>query len=195
MEKDKRLKRVWNGMMQRCNNPSNPSYRSYGEKGIFVCEEWHDYEKFKEWAMESGYDEDAPYGQCTIERKNVNGGYCPENCCWATMEQQSLNKTSNRIIEYNGEKKTAKEWADEFGVNYHTLISRLNVCGYSPEKALTKRYCRGKLITFNGETHNIPEWAEILGINYWTLCSRVQKEDFDPQTDFIKEDKRRKGDN
>ena len=62
-------------------------------------------------------------------------------------------------------------------------------------KALTKRCCRGKLITFNGETHNIPEWAEILGINYWTLCSRVQKEDFDPQTDFIKEDKRRKGDN
>lgn len=195
MKKDKRLRRVWNGMMQRCNNPSNPSYRSYGERGIFVCEEWHDYEKFKEWAMKSGYDEDAPYGQCTIEMKNVNIGYCPENCCWATMEQQSLNKTSNRIIEYNGEKKTAKEWSDELGVNYRTLISRLNVCGYSPEKALTKRCCRGKLITFNGETHNIPEWAEILGINYWTLCSRVQKEDFDPQTDFIKEDKRRKGDN
>ena len=192
MPENRRLRRVWRGMIQRCNNPSHISYHSYGGRGITVCKEWYDYKIFEEWAIRTGYDKTAPYGKCTLERIDVNKGYCPENCCWATIKQQNLNKTSSHIIEYNGEKKTAKEWADQLGINYHTLIGRFNICGYSPEKAFIKRHCKGKLITFNGETHNIPEWSKILGINYWTLYSRTQKEDFDPKTDFIKEDKRRK---
>jgi len=81
-----RIYYTWSSMMQRCHNSNARAYKNYGGRGIRVCEEWHDAESFIKWAMANGYSDDL-----TIERKNVNGNYCPENCIFATRMQQARN--------------------------------------------------------------------------------------------------------
>ena len=79
-------------MKKRCENPNCASYKWYGAKGVIVCEEWHDYTKFKEWALSSGYDDTAKKGDCTIDRINPYGNYEPSNCRWVNMKVQANNK-------------------------------------------------------------------------------------------------------
>lgn len=91
-----RLYFVWNTMKGRCNNPNNQKYKDYGGRGIKVCDEWaNDFMSFYIWAMNNGYDPDAPYGVTTIDRIDVNGDYCPDNCQWVDMKTQSQNKRAN----------------------------------------------------------------------------------------------------
>lgn len=104
-----RLYEVWFAMMSRCTKTENKAYQDYGGRGIKVCDEWKDFLKFKEWADKTGYDENAPRGQYTIDRIDNNGNYCPENCQWKTMLEQANNKRNTRMIEYNGEKKSILE--------------------------------------------------------------------------------------
>ena len=133
-----RLYGVWCGMKGRCYYQGNKNYKNYGGRGITVCDEWkNSYENFKEWAMSNGYQPDAPRGGCTIERIDVNGNYCPENCMWKTIKEQENNKTDNHFVEYQGETHTVSEWARILGIAYNTLLNRINH-GWSIERALTE---------------------------------------------------------
>lgn len=122
---------VWWAMISRCKNPNNKSYKNYGGRGIRVCDEWTDSSKFFEWAIKNGYAEGL-----TIERIDVNGGYEPSNCTWIPKEKQARNKTNNRMIEINGERKCLAQWCEEYGVDYFTVHQRICKLGWSPEKAL-----------------------------------------------------------
>ena len=80
-------------MKTRCYNPNNKRFKDYGGRGIVVCDEWkNDFSIFQKWALENGYDANAPFGQCTIDRIDVNGNYEPSNCRWITMAAQQKNK-------------------------------------------------------------------------------------------------------
>ena len=128
-----RLYREWRAMINRCYCSTWKHYSNYGGRGIKVCDEWRDsFEAFRDWALVNGYQDDL-----SIDRVNVNGNYEPSNCRWATIKQQANNTRNSRFLEYNGEIKTVKEWADELGLNYNTLYSRITTKGWSVEKALT----------------------------------------------------------
>jgi hypothetical protein len=83
-----RLRRIYNGMTQRCYNPNSTNYANYGARGISICNEWLDSrDLFIIWALENGYSNDL-----SIDRIDVNGNYEPSNCRWATWEVQASNR-------------------------------------------------------------------------------------------------------
>lgn len=95
--KGTRLYRVWQGMRERCSNPKHSSYYLYGGRGISVCQDWeYNYVSFRDWALSSGYDETAKRGDCTLDRIDPNGNYCPENCRWVSMLVQSNNRRNHK---------------------------------------------------------------------------------------------------
>lgn len=106
-----RLYGIWKSMKHRCNNPNDSHYGTYGGKGISICDEWNDYKCFKDWAYKHGYDEDAEYGECTLDRIDNDGNYEPSNCRFVNRLIQANNTSKNHIIELNGHKMTIAEFA------------------------------------------------------------------------------------
>ena len=106
-----RLYGIWKSMKRRCNSPKDSRYESYGGRGIKVCDEWKNYENFKEWAYSNGYDETAKFGNCTIDRIDNDGDYSPENCRWVDRITQANNTSRNRYVEFEGQKLTIAEFA------------------------------------------------------------------------------------
>ena len=126
-----KLYHIWNSMIQRCENSKDKHYHLYGAEGKTVCDEWHDFQAFYDWAMANGYKEGL-----TIERIDGTKGYSPENCRWATKKEQANNTRRNHLITYNGKTQTMAQWADEYKIKYKTLNSRINTLKGDIERAL-----------------------------------------------------------
>lgn len=131
-----RLYQIYVHMCRRCYYEKYVLYHRYGGRGITVCDEWlNSYESFKEWALKNGYDYNAPKGQCTIDRINNDGNYEPNNCRWATIKEQSNNKSQNVLLTANGETHNMQQWADILGTKHATLESRYRR-GWSDERII-----------------------------------------------------------
>ena len=122
---NKRLYGVWAAMKRRCYNSNNSKYPAYGGRGIKVCDEWQRFEPFYKWSIANGYDENADFGKCTLDRINVNGDYCPSNCRWVTAKEQGNNTRVNRIITIDGVSRTYTQWEDAMGFPHKTISQRV----------------------------------------------------------------------
>lgn len=120
---------LWKSMIQRCTNPRNPSYSSYGGRGIGVCDRWRTYALF---ASDMG---PRPAG-ATLDRIDNDRGYDPGNVRWASRKEQALNRYTTRLITYRGKVKPISEWARSAGLGSNTLGRRLDH-GWSMHRALT----------------------------------------------------------
>ena len=127
----RRLYHTWVHMIARCEKPKDAAYKDYGGRGIRVCDEWHDFEKFAKWAISNGYK-----GTLTIDRIDNSGDYCPENCKWSTKIEQENNKRTNRPVTINGITKNLVQWCNLYGINRNTVQSRLRY-GWDIESAIT----------------------------------------------------------
>lgn len=138
-ETNTRLYGIWCGIKQRTSpNADKRHKKDYYLRGIRVCDEWaNSFEEFRDWALANGYDENAPFGECTIDRIDNDGNYCPDNCRWISNKEQARNKSNNRNYTYNGETHNITDWARKLDVSEDMLRERLVVLGWDIEKALT----------------------------------------------------------
>lgn len=164
---------VWKAMMRRCYEASETGYHNYGGAGIVVCELWHDFKNFYA-------DMGAPQDGMSIDRIDPSGSYSPENCRWATRQEQNRNKKFHIYLEHNGEKKLLVEWAEELGVEESALRTRKNM-GWTDEAILTTPIGpsvadRLVMIEFQGEQMCLKDWARKTGISYGILKDRHAKQ-------------------
>jgi hypothetical protein len=124
---------TWSAMRRRCYNKNCQSYPRYGGRGITVCDRWqYSFENFF-------YDMGNPPSGMSLERRDNNKGYSPDNCCWATLEQQGNNTRRNVAVIAFGETKTYAEWErdERCVVSRSTLRSRMTRDKWPAEKAIT----------------------------------------------------------
>jgi len=121
--------RTWKHVTQRTTNPKAIRYADYGGRGVTLCDRWAN--NFENFLEDMGL---KPSPKHSIERKDNDLGYSPENCYWATAKEQSRNTRKNRFVTYKGATKCVGEWSEILGINYGTLLSRLN----SPKLSITQ---------------------------------------------------------
>lgn len=114
------LYKIYDGMVQRCYNEKSTRYNNYGGRGIKVCRRWK--ESIQNFIDDMG---DRPSLNHTLDRKDVNGDYTPENCKWATYTEQNRNQTNNVYLSYLGEEKLLIEWCEFLDLNYSEVYNRL----------------------------------------------------------------------
>lgn len=125
-----RLYRIWVNMHNRCYNEKHDSFQWYGKKGVTICNEWHNFIPFREWALSNGYND-----KLSIDRISSAGNYEPKNCRWKTQKEQMNNVSSNHIIEHQGIKYTMAEFSDNHGLNYWTVNNRIRA-GWSLKRII-----------------------------------------------------------
>jgi hypothetical protein len=124
---------AWQNMKRRCDDPKNNRYAIYGGRGIAYDPCWKQFLNFKA-DMEETWQRGL-----TLERKDVNGNYCKDNCKWATRKEQMRNKRANHRLTLNGVCKSVAEWAEALKVTDSAIQYRLKQ-GWSVEDTLTKPF-------------------------------------------------------
>lgn len=133
MVKKTKLKQAWKDMQRRCSDHKQHNYHRYGGRGIKVCQEWVDsFESFEKWAWNNGFDYDL-----TLDRRDTDKNYSPDNCRWVTLKVQANNTSTNKYIEYNGERLSYEEWGNKLGACKGFVWNRINLLGWSEIDAIT----------------------------------------------------------
>lgn len=117
---DTREYNSWQMMRRRCNDPRNNRYENYGGRGITYDSSWESFENFYE---DMGK---RPEGT-SLDRLDVNGNYCKENCLWSSDILQANNKTNNLLIEdmSTGTVWSLRRWCEIKGLKYKSVHSSL----------------------------------------------------------------------
>lgn len=176
---------VWASMIGRCTIPSHTNWKYYGERGVSVCQRWRD--SLLAFLEDMG---PCPAGH-SIDRVNNDGnyscGHCEEclskgwtaNCRWETQKRQVRNRRNNVMLTWNGKTQAAPDWSDETGIPTRLLVQRVNILGWSDEKALTTpaAKCERQVESeyeFDGRSQSLAAWSRESGIGAGTLAFRLK---------------------
>jgi len=161
------LHRTWSGMRQRCLNPNNDRWDSYGGRGIKICDRWLSFENFY---ADMG---DRP-ADTSLDRIDNDKGYFPANCKWSSRQQQQNNMRSNVIISYNGEARTLANWASHLNLDEGMLRARY-VRGWGVDRLFTPSDDHKTKLTHEGVTKKLSEWALEKNIDLTVLQTRYSR--------------------
>lgn len=157
-----RLYNIWSNMKRRCGSERDSRYNEYGGRGITYCKEWEEFSAFSEWAFSNGYNDGL-----TIERKDVNGNYCPENCCWIPQKEQAKNRRpSLRLTDKDGNERLVVDIAEEIGISADVVRARyesgwdLYSAVYTP---LIMQTVKRKVLKLDANTGEILKQYESIG--------------------------------
>jgi hypothetical protein len=120
----------WRSMIARCKYEHTNDYKNYGGRGITVCDQWIVFENF---LNDMG---DRPKNYC-LDRIDFNGNYEPSNCRWVSTKESARNKSTNHLVEFNGDVHLLVTWSEKTGIPEDTLWHRLFSAKWPVEKALT----------------------------------------------------------
>ena len=121
---------VWIGAKRRCSESGHKAFRSYGSRGIQMCDEWRN-----DFAAFYAHMGPRPSVRHSLDRIDNERGYEPGNCRWADMSTQARNTRRNHWIAIDGERRLLTDWAESSGVNHSTIIHRLK-SGWNPKEAV-----------------------------------------------------------
>lgn len=155
---------IWQAMKRRCDTPSVNRYERYGGRGICVCDRWLN--DFWTFYHDMG---PRPSSDYSLERINNDGDYEPGNCVWATRKEQANNRSSNHLVEYEGEMLTISQLSDKTNIKQGTLWYRINA-GYTGQE-LVKEV--GKKYELNGVSKTLSDWEKETGILESALRKRI----------------------
>ena len=133
---NKQLMDVYYGMVRRCYNPESHAFMDYGGRGITVCERW--------LASPAAFLEDMgprPRGM-SLDRKDNDKGYSPDNCRWATPKQNARNRRITTYLTCNGETLSTSDWSERSGVSARQILDRIRA-GWATEKAIFTPVAKG----------------------------------------------------
>lgn len=126
---------AWKAMKGRCYNQNNSRYNTYGARGIIVCSRWLNKEKgFINFLNDIGK---KPSKEYTLDRRDNDGNYEPNNCRWLINTEQGKNKSNKRLLTCKGEALSLTEWAEKTGIDKKLIHRRIKL-GWSEERALTQ---------------------------------------------------------
>lgn len=154
--KNKRIRNIFKGVLDRCYNPNDKNFKTYGGKGIKVCQEWIENPKlFELWSLENGYKDNL-----TIDRIDSNKDYCPENCQWITLSDNAKYKSTTRIIEVDGIEHTGREWPNFLILGTNTINKMLREYPEEQVKEFIRRRLKDK--TKTRRSHQT--WMNVYGL-------------------------------
>lgn len=110
---------AWKNMRARVLNPTNPSFKHYGGRGITMCERWNEFSVF---FADMG---PKPFPGATLERKNNSIGYSPDNCKWATRSEQQNNRRTCIRVTHLGMTLTLAQWGKRVGISRSMISYRM----------------------------------------------------------------------
>jgi hypothetical protein len=126
-----RIYNCWNSMKYRCTNPQSKFYKDYGGRGIKVCDSWLS-------SIHSFISDMGPMpDNMTLERIDVNGDYCKENCKWATRKEQARNTRRSKKVKYNGGYVSFSFLAELGGISPSLALYRYKA-GWSVDKIISQ---------------------------------------------------------
>lgn len=126
------LYRRWHDMKDRCLNSKREEWDKYGGRGITFCEEWNAFEPFMEWALSNGYEQGL-----SLDRVDVNGNYCPENCRWIPKERQARNTSKTVYVVFDGKQVPLRDVCERSKADFRRTYWRIRK-GWNLKDALEK---------------------------------------------------------
>lgn len=156
---NKRIQKIFSSMISRCYNKNSKCYRWYGAKGICVCDEWRNNPKlFEEWAMANGYSDNL-----TIDRIDSDKDYCPDNCQWISLSENTRKAGKVTWIEVGNKKMAGRQWADHLNIGTNTINTVIREHGIDIAKQLILAMLKEPPFTKQRKSNQT--WLSVYGID------------------------------